>query len=209
MSTRRPRGRPIHDDVLTPAEWRVVHAAKHGMTNREIARRQGVSLDAVKFHIANAISKLGLPNKKALKQWFQVPKESALRKQEKPMNKKSSLGPIGQISRTVSDIKKAEAWYKDILGLPHLYTFGNLAFFDCNGTRLFLSEEENGAKSESVLYLMVDDIQATHEQMSGRGIEFINKPHMIHKHEDGTEEWMAFFNDPDERPLAIMSQVNT
>jgi hypothetical protein len=38
-------------------------------------------------------------------------------------------------------------------------------------------------------------------------IEFINAPHMIHKHADGIEEWMAFFKDPEGRPLAIMSQV--
>jgi methylmalonyl-CoA/ethylmalonyl-CoA epimerase len=30
---------------------------------------------------------------------------------------------------------------------------------------------------------------------------------MIHKHGDGTEEWMAFFKDPEGRPLAIISQV--
>jgi methylmalonyl-CoA/ethylmalonyl-CoA epimerase len=30
---------------------------------------------------------------------------------------------------------------------------------------------------------------------------------MIHRHADGTEEWMAFFEDPDGRPLAIMAQV--
>jgi hypothetical protein len=29
------------------------------------------------------------------------------------------------------------------------------------------------------------------------------------RHGDGTEEWMAFFNDPDGRPLAIMSQVKS
>jgi len=29
---------------------------------------------------------------------------------------------------------------------------------------------------------------------------------MIHRHEDGTEEWMAFFNDPESRPIAIMAQ---
>jgi len=40
-----------------------------------------------------------------------------------------------------------------------------------------------------------------------RGVECINVPHMIHRHEDGTEEWMAFFKDPEERPLALMSQV--
>ena len=49
------RGRPPHDDVLTPAEWRVVEGVRHGMTNPEIARRQGVSLDAVKYHVANAL----------------------------------------------------------------------------------------------------------------------------------------------------------
>ena len=32
-------------------------------------------------------------------------------------------------------------------------------------------------------------------------------PHMIHRHEDGTEEWMAFFQDNDGRPLAIMAQA--
>jgi methylmalonyl-CoA/ethylmalonyl-CoA epimerase len=30
---------------------------------------------------------------------------------------------------------------------------------------------------------------------------------MIHRHEDGTEEWMAFFKDHDGRPLALMSQA--
>jgi hypothetical protein len=32
---------------------------------------------------------------------------------------------------------------------------------------------------------------------------------MIHKHDDGAEEWMAFFNDPQGRPLAIMSVVGS
>jgi uncharacterized glyoxalase superfamily protein PhnB len=31
---------------LTPAEWRVVHAVKHGMTSRAIAERRGISTDA-------------------------------------------------------------------------------------------------------------------------------------------------------------------
>jgi hypothetical protein len=30
---------------------------------------------------------------------------------------------------------------------------------------------------------------------------------MIHRHEDGAEEWMAVFNDNEGRPLAIMAQV--
>ena len=30
---------------------------------------------------------------------------------------------------------------------------------------------------------------------------------LIHRHEDGTEEWMAFFEDNEGRPLALMTQV--
>ena len=30
---------------------------------------------------------------------------------------------------------------------------------------------------------------------------------MIHRHDDGTEEWMAFFADPFGNTLALMSQV--
>jgi len=117
-----------------------------------------------------------------------------------------TLGPIGQISRSVRDINQAESWYRDVLRLPHLYTFGKLAFFDCGGTRLFLSENENSG-AESILYLRVADIVAAHRELQSRGVVFADAPHMIHKHGDGTEEWMAFFNDPEGRPLAIMSQV--
>jgi hypothetical protein len=47
-----------------------------------------------------------------------------------------------------------------------------------------------------------------YDELQKRGVEFINAPHMIHRHEDGTEEWMAFFNDPEGRPLAIMASVS-
>jgi DNA-binding CsgD family transcriptional regulator/catechol 2,3-dioxygenase-like lactoylglutathione lyase family enzyme len=205
MTANTRRGRPPHDDVLTPAEWQIVHAVQHGMSNREIARRRGISLDAVKFHLDNVRAKLQIDSRKSLRQWFRSPKGSALAQQVSTMTT-LQLGPIGQIARSVRDIGEAERWYRDTLGLPHLYTFGKLAFFDCAGTRLFLSENEKSG-AESILYLKVLDIMAAHQQLQARGIEFVSPPHMIHKHADGTEEWMAFFNDPEGRPLAIMSQV--
>ena len=39
---------PPHPDVLTPAEWRIVNAVRHGMSNRQIGALRGISLDAVK-----------------------------------------------------------------------------------------------------------------------------------------------------------------
>ena len=47
---------------------------------------------------------------------------------------------VGQISRMVRDIPRAVDWYREVLGLPHLFTFGDLAFFDCQGVRLYLNK---------------------------------------------------------------------
>lgn len=211
MSARRAPGRPRHDDVLTPAEWRVVDAVRHGMSNGEIARRRGISLDAVKYHVANAVAKLGLRNRAELRRFGGIAKHSALhrrsRKEDVVMATNVELGPIGQIARTVSDIAAAQAWYGGVLGLEHLFTFGNLAFFDCGGTRLMLSAEGGEAKPESILYLRVGDITGTHARLAERGVKFLTAPHMIHRHADGTEEWLAFFEDPDARPLALMTRV--
>ena len=123
------------------------------------------------------------------------------------MNTPVQLGKVGQISRSVRDIAQAEAWYGKVLGLKHLFTFGKLAFFDLGGTRLYLSGEQGKAGPESILYLRADDIAAAHTTLVERGVEFTAAPHMIFRHGDGTEEWMAFFKDPDGRPLALMSQV--
>jgi hypothetical protein len=87
-----------------------------------------------------------------------------------------------------------------------LYTFGKLSFFDCGGTRLFL-EENTEPPSESVLYFRVPDIDVAYQELRARWIPFTSPPHLIHRHDDGMEEWMAFFEDLEGRALAIMCQV--
>ena len=121
---RRGRGRPRHPDVLTPAEWRVVDAVRHGMSNRAIARGRGVSLDAVKFHVSNAVAKLGLADRAALRRWRGAPARAqrgdARSQDSRDRNGGSMdlrLGPIGQIARPVRDVPGAVAWYRDVLGM--------------------------------------------------------------------------------------------
>ena len=114
---------------------------------------------------------------------------------------------LGQVARTTGNTDAARSWYRDVLGLPELYSFGNLAFFDLGGVRLMLSEEDGSGKAESILYLRVADIHSTKEQLEQRGVKFTHAPHLVHRHEDGTEEWMAFFLDNEGRPLGLMSQV--
>jgi len=199
------RGRPPHADVLTPAEWRTVHAVQHGLTNREIARRRKISVDAVKAHVTNAVAKLGLADRRALRAWFRAPAGSALVRRTTSMSTNEELGPLAQIARTVRDIKESEAWYRERLGLRHLYTFGSLAFFDLGGVRLMLSEQE--LTGESILYLRVVDIRATCAALTARGVALSAAPHLIHRHADGSEEWLAHFNDPEGRPLGLLSRV--
>ena len=107
-----------------------------------------------------------------------------------------SIGTVGQIARSVSNIDVSVSWFKQVLQLPFLFQFDTLAFFDCSGTRLMLMEVDEPSSSESVVYFQVPDIGVAYQQLNARGAEFVSAPHMIHTHTDGSEEWMAFFNDP-------------
>jgi catechol 2,3-dioxygenase-like lactoylglutathione lyase family enzyme len=113
-------------------------------------------------------------------------------------------GPPSQIARRVESLDRARAFWRDTLGVPELYTFPGLAFFALGPTRLML--RETGTRDEAdILYLHVPDLAAAHAELSKRGACFSGAPHMIHRHPDGTEEWMAFFKDDEGRDLALHS----
>ena len=120
------------------------------------------------------------------------------------------LDRIGQISIPVSDVERAIRFYRDTLGMRFLFqaTPPGLGFFDCAGVRLMLDApaKAQGGNHSSVLYYTVTDLQAAYETLLARGVTFVAKPHFIAKLPDH-ELWMAFFHDPDENILALMSEV--
>lgn len=117
------------------------------------------------------------------------------------------LGQLGQISLSVTDIDRAVAFYRDLLGLKFLFQFPNLAFFDCGGVRLMLDiPEGSGERHSSVLYFKVSQIEESYQMLAGRGVPFDEKPHLIARMPDH-ELWMAFFRDPDKNILALMCEV--
>ena len=117
-------------------------------------------------------------------------------------------GALGQVSLMARDIGRAEAFYRDQLGLPHQFTFGDLAFFSCGDTRLFLRQvPAEHWQPGSILYFAVPDVHESYRDLGARGVAFDGAPHLIHRHDDGTEEWMAFFSDTEGNTLALMSQV--
>ncbi len=119
------------------------------------------------------------------------------------------LRTIGQIHVSVSDVDRAVAFYRDALGIPFLFRVPGqpMAFFDCDGVRLYLGVPESEAfRSRGVLYFTVDDIAEAHRVLSDRGVAFRDEPHLVHRTES-SELWMAFFTDPDGNNLAIMAEV--
>jgi catechol 2,3-dioxygenase-like lactoylglutathione lyase family enzyme len=126
------------------------------------------------------------------------------------------LGPIGQIALRVHDVEAALAWYRDRLGMRYLFSAPTprsgdapgMAFFDCDGTRLLLGLPETAAEDHpgSILYFTVEDIGAAHGSLAARGVEFVQPPHRV-ADLGHAELWLAFFRDPWDNPLALMSEV--
>jgi catechol 2,3-dioxygenase-like lactoylglutathione lyase family enzyme len=113
---------------------------------------------------------------------------------------------LSQIARRVEDLDRARSFWRDILQVPELYAFPGLAFFEIGPTRLML--RETGQRDEAdILYLMTADITAAHAALASRGAAITGTPQLIHKHPDGTEEWMAFFKDDEGRDLALHGLV--
>ncbi len=118
------------------------------------------------------------------------------------------LARIGQIAINAHDVDRATAFYRDVLGLPHLFRAGQLSFFDCGGVRLMLDKPEKPEfdHPSSVIYFQVGDIQATHERIKAAGAKFEDKPHVIAQMPK-YDLWMTFFRDSEGNLLALMSEV--
>lgn len=125
------------------------------------------------------------------------------------MDSELNLGSLAQVSMLCRSSARTEEWYRDVLRLPHIFTFGELVFFDCNGTRLYFRQvPQDEFRKSSTLYFLVDDMILAVESLQGRGVKFQGAPHMIYKDEEtGIEEWFAFFDDPDGNTLALLARV--
>ena len=119
------------------------------------------------------------------------------------------LFTIEQIAVNAHDLDRAVEFYRDKLGMKHLFTVPpNLAFFDCDGIRLMLSLP---AKPEfdhpsSIIYFRVADIQQATQTLSERGVHFEEQP--IFVADMGTYDlWLASFRDSENNLLALMGHV--
>jgi len=57
-----------------------------------------------------------------------------------------------------------------------------------------------------VIYYQVEDIKEHYNQLLGKGVQFIDEPHVVAKMGQ-VETWMVFFKDTEDNILSLMSEV--
>lgn len=117
------------------------------------------------------------------------------------------ISRLGQVHIPAEDTERATAFYRDMLGLPLLFTASGMAFFNCGGVRLMLSKPEGeGPHGGSILYFVVPDIGSAHKHMKEAGVRFEAEPRKIA--EMPTHDlWMTFFRDSERNLMALMSEI--
>ena len=115
---------------------------------------------------------------------------------------------IAQLLVPITDFAQGVAFYRDTLGLTHLFSAPpQMAFFACGGIRLLVGVPTPGhaAGRGSTIYFRVPDIHATHGALAAKGVRFLAAPHVVHR-TPATELWLSEFTDPDGNPLALMGE---
>jgi len=115
---------------------------------------------------------------------------------------------LQQIALTTRDLGRAMAFYRDVLGLPHLFTTNNMAFFDLAGTRLMiaLDRERPEARATSVLYFDAPDFHATVAWLTAAGVSLEGGVETVQRNGEG-ELKLQQFRDPDGNALAVLGLV--
>ena len=115
---------------------------------------------------------------------------------------------LAQVALTVGDVDRAKTFYRDVLGLPHLFDAPpGLSFFQAGETRLMLStsESDDGAPGgNSILYYGVDDVEAGYQALLAKGVAFEEAPRCIAR-VDGRDVWLAVCRDSEGNLLGLIS----
>ncbi|HEX8621076.1 MAG TPA: VOC family protein [Allosphingosinicella sp.] len=112
---------------------------------------------------------------------------------------------LAQVAIAVEDLDRARAFYRDTLGLPHLFDAPpGLAFFRCGETRLMLSRPEGAETAgNSILYYGVADVAAAYEEIRGKGVAFDEPPRRIAE-VDGKPIHLAICRDSEGNLLGLI-----
>ena len=116
-----------------------------------------------------------------------------------------------QVAQHADDLDRARDFYTRLLGTEPSGFFDppGLLFFTAGSVRLLLEQ----AAASALVYLKVDDLEATIESLRADGVEIVSEPQLIFTHDDdrlgpaGTAEHMAFIRDSEGNTVGLLSHL--
>lgn len=121
------------------------------------------------------------------------------------MSAELRLDRIGQVGMMVKDLDAAVSFYRDKLGMKHLFTAPGMAFFDVGGVRLMLGQATAEYPAATFLYYKVEDIDSAAVILKARGVTQVEAPELAHR-APGMELWLAQFKDLDGNVVFLMCE---
>ena len=114
---------------------------------------------------------------------------------------------VAQIAVTIRDLERAKGFYRDVLGLTHLFDAPpGLSFFQCGETRLMLSQPEGPETvGNSILYYAVPDASEACAALELRGVQLEERAKKIAT-VGGKDIWLAIARDSEGNLIGLMSE---
>jgi len=104
---------------------------------------------------------------------------------------------IENVTFPVKDLKKAIAFYENVVGLKKSKEWANYATFDVGGMIFGL---DPAPKAELQIYMTVDDVDKVYSTLKEKGVKFLTEPK--------DQYWggrTAMFTDPDGNKFILVS----
>lgn len=116
---------------------------------------------------------------------------------------------LTQVAQHAEDLDRAADFYTRLLGAESVARFEppGLLFFRLGSVRLLLDRVAPSA----AIYLSVDSVRRTVEELRADGVTIDTEPHVIFQHETdvlgpaGHDEWHGFIRDSEDNLVGLVS----
>ena len=113
---------------------------------------------------------------------------------------------LTQVALPVEDVARATAFYRDRLGLTHLFDAPpGLSFLACGATRLMLSRPEGERIAGPLLYYGVESAAQAEQALAEDGVDFVEPARCIARVGD-RNIWLAIARDGEGNLFGLMSE---
>lgn len=111
---------------------------------------------------------------------------------------------FAQIAIQVTDVDRATAFYRDVLGLQLLFVANGMVFFAVGDARLMIVHGKPG--TSTIVYFDDPNLEQSRVRLEASGVKFSGPIETVQR-TTLFELKLLEFPDPDGNPLALMGQV--